>query len=216
MRIIVLLSLLFWSAVACSGGAGAASSSHPFYLGLNGGYGATTWKGLVPNVENQLIALNLSTPTSVQEGGGVFGGVIGFELGSSFAIEGNFLAYPDATVFFDEDSLFAFENDGHTELHTQTKTISLMAKIMLTVPRVEALRVYSSLGVGGIHRRDEINDVWLATPSFGAGFNYVFTEHIMGELVGNYMAGYGESELNPAKDFVPFLYAFYARIAYRV
>jgi len=216
MRNIVLSSVLLWPALACSGDAGQKlTHTHAFYVGANGGYGSTTWVGLVPEIENQNLVLTMSTPIEVQEGGGVWGGFAGVEFTPYFALEANYLAYPDATIFFDEDSFFAFENNDQTELNTKTQAISLMAKFMLTLPGT-TVRVYSSFGVGGIHRDDELNNVWIASPSFGIGLNYVFTPHVMGELVGNYMSGYGTSELNPAKDYVPFLYAAYARIAYRV
>jgi hypothetical protein len=215
MRNALLWCVLFWPVLACSGNAGStAPDSHAFYIGANGGYGSTTWIGLVPEMENENIVLSMSTPIDVREGGGVWGGFAGVELTPFFALEANYLSYPDATVVFDKDSFFAFENNDQTELNTKTQAISLMAKFMLTLPRTN-VRAYSSLGVGGIHRDDEINNIWIAAPSFGVGLNYVFTKHVMGELVGNYMSGYGTSELNPAKDYVPFLYAAYARIAYR-
>ena len=216
MRRVLLGCALLWPVLACSGDAGSdLPDSHAFYVGVNGGYGSTTWIGLVPEIENQNIVLSMSTPIEVREGGGVWGGFAGVELTPFFALEANYLSYPDATVVFDKDSFFSFENNEQTELNTKTQAISLMAKFMLTLPRTN-VRAYSSLGVGGIHRDDEINNVWIAAPSFGVGLNYVFTEHVMGELVGNYMSGYGTSELNPAKDYVPFLYAAYARVAYRV
>ena len=140
---------------------------------------------------------------------------MGFEFSQRWAVEVNYLAYPRATVFFDEGSLFAFENDGRTELGTSTETVSLMAKIMLPITNT-MLRVYSSVGIGWVHREDAINDVWLVSPSFGVGLNYPFSPHFMGELAANYMSGYGESELSPANNYVPFLYAAYFRLAYRV
>lgn len=217
MRIFLLLNALFWSCLASSGSAGSESniSAHAFYAGVNGGYGSTTWMGLVPNLENQSIALSMSTPIDVKEGGGVFGGFAGFEFTPFFGVEANYLVYPSATVFFDEASLFSFENNNQTELHTKTQAASLMAKFLVALPKTKA-RAYSSLGIGGVHRKDEINNTWIAAASFGVGLNYIFSEHVMGEVVGNYMSGNGESELNPAKDFTPFLYAAYARIAYRV
>ncbi len=216
MRNALLWCVLFWPVLACSGNAGPVlPDSHAFYVGVNGGYGSTTWIGLVPELENENMVLSMSTPIDVREGGGVWGGFAGVELTPFFALEANYLSYPDATVVFDKDSFFAFENNDQTELNTKTQAISLMAKFMLTLPRTN-VRAYSSLGVGGIHRDDEINNIWIAAPSFGVGLNYVFTKHVMGELAGNYMSGYGTSELNPAKDYVPFLYAAYARVAYRV
>ena len=216
MRFLWIGSILFWPVLACSGNAvSELPESHAFYVGVNGGYGSTTWVGLVPEIENQNMVLTMSTPVDVQEGGGIWGGFAGVEFTPFFALEANYLSFPDATVYFDENSFFSFENDQRTELNTKTQAVSFMAKFMITLPRTK-VRAYSSFGVGGIHRNDEINNTWIAAPSFGVGLNYVFSEHVMGELVGNYISGYGTSELNPAKDYVPFLYAAYARIAYRV
>ena len=187
---------------------------YPIYAGVTGGYGSTTWQGLVPSVGNQNMALSISTPTLVQEGGGVWGLFAGYEFTPYFAIEANYMHYPDARIVFDPDSLFSFDNDGHTVLITHTDTGSLMGKVMLIIPRT-TLRLYSSAGVARIERTDEINKNWRFSPTFGVGVNYNFTPRIMGEFGSNYTAGYGESELNPAKDFVPFLYSVFLRIGLR-
>lgn len=212
MSIFKRLSILFFLLFIFSA---HAEPLTPLYLGANGGFGSTTWKGLVPTTDHRNVALNISAPTNVQEGGGVWGGVLGFEFWPAFAIEANYLVYPRAEVFFAEDSLFAFENDGTIQLSSDTETVSLMGKILLTLPRTK-LRAYSSIGVGWIHRKDWLTDLWLVTPSFGAGFNYPIHSHWMTELAVNYMSGYGESELNPARSYIPFLYAVYFRLAYRV
>jgi hypothetical protein len=213
MRIVLFFTVSLWSILAYPGE--AVVDRHPLYVGVNGGYGSTTWKGLVPTIDNQSLALKISTPTDVREGGGVGGGVLGFEFTPFFGIEANYLVYPKAEVFFDESSLFSFENDGQIQFSTSTQTVSLMAKFMLPIPNT-VVRAYSSIGVGWIHRKDTINNIWFSAPSFGAGLNYPLAEHLMTELAANYMSGYGESELNPANDFVPFLYAVYFRLAYRV
>ena len=215
MQIIVIFLVSFWSILAYSGASKDAFDPHPLYVGLNSGYGSTTWQGLVPSHDKQSIVLNISTPTDVHEGGFVWGGFAGFEFSPFIAVEANYLVYPRAKIFFHETSLFSFENEGQVQLNTQTETASLMAKVMFTIPQT-TLRAYSSVGIGWVHRADHINDAWLVTPSFGAGFNYPLAEHLMTEIAANYMAGYGESELSPANDFIPFLYAIYFRFAYRI
>ena len=99
-------------------------------------------------------------------------------------------------------------------LSTHTESLSLLAKIMLTVPNT-TIRVYSGAGIADVHRYDEINDSWRLTPMFGVGVNYNFTPHIMTELGINYTAGYAESELNPSQDYFPFLYSAFFVIGYR-
>ena len=61
-----------------------------------------------------------------------------------------------------------------------------------------------------------MNDTRRDSVTFGVGFVYNISEHIMTELGVNYTAGYGESELNPAQDYVPFLYSGFLKLAYRV
>ena len=192
---------------------GESKFLHPFYVGATGGYGSTTWAGLVPSEENQNLAISLSTPIKVNEGGGVWGFFGGYEWTPYFALEASYMRYPKATVTFDSVSLFSFSNDGLTHFATRTETVSAMGKVMLLVPNTE-LRVYSSLGVAGVHRDDMLASDWRPSPTFGVGFNYHLTEHLMGELGANYTAGYGESQLNPTEVYFPFLYAAFLRLAY--
>ena len=191
------------------------SSAHPFYVGVDGGYGSTTWNGLVPAPANMNLGMMTSTPLEVSEGGAVWGFFTGYEFSSHFALEANYMRYPKATIFFDKESIFAFENDNILELHSDTDTISLMAKVMLDIPHTR-LRGYSSFGIAEIHRWDDMNDTRRDSVTFGVGFVYNISEHIMTELGVNYTAGYGESELNPAQDYVPFLYSGFLKLAYRV
>ena len=187
---------------------------HPFYIGVTGGYGSTTWDGLVPSGSNRGTAMLLSTPVNVHEGGGTWGVFVGYEFIPFFALEASYNKYPNAKIFFDPMSLVAFENNGMTELNTSTDSVSVMGKIMLIIPHTD-IRAYSSAGIARVHREDPLKESWRLSPSFGVGFNYNFTDHIMGELGANYTGGYGESEINPAEDFVPFLYSVFLRVAYR-
>lgn len=188
--------------------------THPFYAGVAGGFGSTTWEGLVPAVNNQSAALSLSTPTGATEGGGVWGFLAGYEFTRYFAIEANYLHFPNARISFNPISLFSFLNNGMTEFITQTETINLMGKIMLALPNSSA-RIFSSAGAAGIHREDALYDHWHASPTFGVGLNYDISPHFMGEIAGNYTAGYGEAQLNPTDVYFPFLYSVTVRLAYR-
>jgi hypothetical protein len=187
---------------------------YPSYVGIEGGYARTTWAGLVPSKTDQNAALIMSTPTSVTEGGGAFGIFAGYELIPYFALEANYMRYPDANVSFDPNSIFSFLHDDCTKLTTHTETVAIMAKLMLVIPTTN-IRVYSSFGAANIHRWDMISDKWRITPTFGVGFNYHFTSHLMSDMRGNYTAGYGQSELNPANNYIPFLYSITLGLAYR-
>ncbi len=217
MRILTVFAVFFCSSAIFAQEAPQSSAAykHPLYLGATAGYGSTTWQGLVPSKSNQNEAISISTPISVTEGGAIWGGFAGYELSPYFAVEAHYVRYPNATISFDEFSLFAFDNEGIMDLHTHTSTISVLAKVMLFIPRT-TVRLFSSAGVAEIHRWDDMTENRRTSPTFGFGLNYNFSEHIMGELGANYTAGYGESELNPAKDYVPFLYSGFARLAYRI
>jgi hypothetical protein len=208
------LFLLFFIVPVAECGPVANPVLHPFYVGITGGYGSTTWNQLAPSQQNASLALSLSTPTSAKEGGGIWGFFAGYELIPNFAIEASYTRYPIATVYFDSSSLFTFDYNGRTEFSTKTDTTSLLVKFMLMIPHT-SVRAFSSAGVAGIHRSDVITDCWRVSPAFELGFNYNINEHLMLEIGANYTGGYGESELNPAEDYVPFLYSGFLRLGYR-
>lgn len=186
---------------------------YPFYAGLLGGYGSTTWGELVPQDQNA--AMSLSTPISASEGGSIWGLFAGYEFIPQFGVEATYVHYQAARLYFDPMSLFSYNYNGMTELTTRTESITLMGKIMLIIPHC-TIRAFSSAGIGAVHRYDEIKNIWRARPTFGAGFNYNITAHWMTEIGVNYVAGYGVPELNPTKDYVPFLYSAFFKVAYRV
>lgn len=184
------------------------------YAGGVGGIGFTTWRGLVPSEENRNDAMSISTPILAREGGPVWGIFGGYEFTPYFAIEANYMKFPEAVVTFDDDSLFAFEHDGLTKLRSNTQTGSLMAKIMLLIPE-SPFRLYSAAGIAGVWRDDEINVAHRVSPSFSFGVTLNVSKRLMFEIGSNYTAGYGESEINPANDFIPFVYSFYGKAAFR-
>lgn len=184
------------------------------YVGFQGGAGSTTWQGLVPAYNNQNGALIVSTPTHVNEGGGVWGFYGGYELSPYFALEASYLNYPEATVFFDKDSLFAFDNNAKTALTTKAETVSIVGKFMLVIPHTY-IRAFSNAGVAVVQRKDEVYNAWTCSPTFGVGLNFNFTERVMGEVAFSYTAGYGESEISPVNSYIPFLYAVILKLGYR-
>jgi hypothetical protein len=211
--VFLLLSLFILSARA--GVPENEKFRYPFYAGLTGGYGSTTWFGLVPAANKASSALALSTPTFVSEGGGMWGFFAGYEFIPAFAIEANYNHYPTANVYFSTRSLYCFQHHGSTTFSSNTEDYTLSGKVMVIVPRT-TVRVYSSAGVAGVHRTDVLGNLWRTSPTFGIGINYNFTPRIMGEFGANYTGGYGESELTPAADYIPFLYSIFFRIAYRL
>jgi hypothetical protein len=207
-----LLSLIFFLPTICQANV-KRDFKHSFYVGALGGFGSTTWEGLVPSESNQNLAISMSTPINAHEGGQVWGFLAGYEINPYFALEANYMRYPSATIYFDSTSLFSFTNNGLTGFTTNTEALSLMGKVMLIVPNTK-MRVYSSAGIANVHRQDMIVDDWRLSPSFGVGINYPISEHLLGELGGNYTAGFGESQLNPTDTYFPFLYSLSVRLAY--
>ncbi len=213
--LLILFLQISICAIVCGRSTAATNSfQYPTYVGIAGGYGSTTWKGLVPNKENQNLAMSLSTPTEAIEGGGVWGLFAGYEFNPFFALEASYFQYPIAQVYFDNISIFSHSNHGLTSFTTQTEATTLTAKIMLIVPKTK-LRAYSSFGAANVRRKDFLFNNWHISPTFGFGFNYNFTAHIMGEFGGSYVAGYGEAQLNPTEVYVPFLISGFVRLAYR-
>lgn len=210
---ILVAAFLFLSSGCDAGSMETVQNRHPVYAGVLGGFGSTTWKGLVPDSKNQNMALMMSTPIEVREGGSVWGILAGYELSPYFAIETSYMRYPDAKIYFDSMSLFSFNNDGQREFKTETETVNLMGKIMLILPN-STIRVYSSAGIADVHRNDLLVNQWLMSPTFGAGINFHVSEHFMTELGANYTAGFGESQLEPTNTYIPFLYSVSLRLAY--
>lgn len=209
-----LFSLLLLSTAYCHAGT-EGKTRHPLYAGLIGGYGSTTWQGLVPAEKDKSLAMMMSTPETVDEGGFTWGFLAGYEFSPYFALEANYMRYPDSHVYYNtKESLFSFTHNGLGKFRSKTDSISLIAKIMMTIPKSN-FRIFSDAGVARLYRNDMLLDDSRITPTFGAGVNYDFTDHIMGEIAGNYTAGFGQSQLNPADGYFPFLYSVTARLAYR-
>lgn len=191
----------------------SAPERHPFYIGGIVGAGSTTWYGLVPTISNKNEAMSVATPLEVNEGGGVFGALLGYEFSPFFAIEANYLKYPSAYIIFDKFSIFALDHDGGNNFKSNTETIGVLGKIMVAVPKTH-IRFYSGAGVGGLHRKDILNDGWLATPMFNVGFIAPVLDRVTADIAANYTAGYGESQLKPTETYFPFLYSVTLRLAY--
>lgn len=187
---------------------------HPLYAGLTVGYGTTTWSGLVASDDDE-IAMAVSTPTGVNEGGTIGGAFVGYEIFSSFALELSYTHYANARIYFDEMSLITYDYGGITTFVTQTNNYSLVGKFMVPVPYTKGIRIFSSVGPSVTHRQDVVYNHWQLTPAFNFGFDIDVNEHLYAEIGANYTAGTAISEMNPAVDYIPFLYSGFGRLAWR-
>lgn len=212
--LVFMAGLCLCSTALCAPWTTQDKFKYRFYAGFGFGYGATTWGALVPLPAKQNEAISISTPKVVDEGGSMWGTFLGYEFLPWFALEAAYMHYPVAGVTFDQESIFSYDHDGKETFHTKTDTISLMAKVMFLIPQTE-FRLFSSFGPAFVFRNDLIKDDARFSPSFGAGINYNITPNLMTEFGGNYIAGFGESELDPCKDYFPFVYSIFFRIAVR-
>lgn len=188
--------------------------AYPLYLGVKGGIGSTTWQYLEPAKANEVEALMSFTPSKAHDlSSTVWGVYLGAELIPTFAIEAGYTHYPNTKLEFDP-YLAGTDDDPVPSFITHTDTVNLSGKLHVFIPHTD-VRVFSMVGVAGVHRRDFLKDDWFYSPTFDLGVTYNFTPHIMWELGFNYTAGYAESELSPAQDFYPFLYSGYLSLAYR-
>lgn len=187
--------------------------NRPLYAGVTFAYGATTWGYLISDDPNAAMAL--STPTKVDENGEEWGIIAGYEFLPTFALEVSYDHYPRAKVTFDSMSLFTFEHDGLTSFYTNTDSVSLMGKFMVLIPHNENFRAFASAGAAIIHREDILTDKNLLTAKFNIGGDFAINETLMVEFGIDYTAGNGVSELNPAEDFIPFLYSVFTRLIFR-
>jgi hypothetical protein len=206
------LTLASLISISCCAEESTAQQNYPWYVGAMGGYGTTTWANLVP--KNMSDAMMTSIPIRVAEGGSVWGFYGGYQFMPAFALELSYMQYPTADLYFDSSSLFSFDHDGRTKLRTHTSRIGLVGKFILAIPRTP-LKAYSSFGPAEVHRNDAVFDKWRLSPMFGVGLIYDVNPHMTTELATEYVAGYGQSELDPAEHFIPFLYSVFLRVAYR-
>lgn len=215
-RIVALIIAFFFHATAAATNTlEGVSWWHHFYVGLTSGYGSTTWNQITPSRNNQINAMLLSTPIHAEEGGFTVGALIGYEILPEFALELTYMRFPDATVFFSPLSLFTFDHNGMTQFTTRTDVFILVGKFMVKIPRTK-LHVFSSVGPALLHRFDIIENRYRASPAFTAGFNYPLSAHVTAEISFDYVAGYGESELDPVQDYMPFLYAGMFTVTYKL
>jgi hypothetical protein len=186
----------------------------PLYAGVTLGYGATTWGELVGDPDEAFM-MAISTPTSVNENGAMGGAFVGYEIFPAFALEFAYTHYANARMYFDEYSLVTYQYDGIRTLVTHTNNYALVGKFMVPVPHTKGVKIFSSVGPSVTHRQDSIYDHWQLTPTFNLGLDFDVTQHIMVEVGANYTAGTAISEMNPVKDYIPFLYSGFARLAWR-
>lgn len=227
IKILIAALLLLIVAPLCN--AVPANSSHykpnpfparwranPLYFGLELGYGSTDWSQLVARYSTvaEYNLLSVSAPVQAGDKGRTWGLFIGWEVQPHFAMELNFVHFPNTTIIFDPFSVYSLEH-GIVTMRSYTYAYSLLGKFMVQVANT-GIRGFASAGAALIHRHDALINTGHICPTFGVGMNYVFIYNLMLEVGFQYYAGYGKAVLRPAINYIPFLYSIHLKLAYRI
>ncbi len=190
--------------------------AHEFYFGVNFGYGNTDWSQLVaqPNDQIEYYLLSVSTPIKAGDQGPAWGIFTGWEVQPHFAMELNYVRFPNTKVTFDQYSVYATRYNV-VNLDSNTYTYSFIGKFMVQIART-GIRGFANAGGALVHRQDELVDAGRITPTFGVGLNYVLAQRVFLELGFQYYAGFGKATLTPAVNYTPFLYSVTAKLGYRI
>lgn len=188
-------------AVTCS----VPDNQHPFYIGAIAGYGNTNWQ--------EMISLDgvsaTSTPIDAGGSGLTLGAMAGYQITRYFAVEGNYMHFPESHITFAPNNVY-----GITSFDSETNEYAVLAKFMVPVGHTK-LKIFSEIGPSYVQRNDDMANKGHFGGGFGVGADYDFNARWFTELNLNYFTGFGESELKPAYDYVPFLYTLNLRVGYR-
>ncbi len=178
---------------------------HPAYVGVSLGYGNTNWQQMISQDE----ITSTSTPVTGKGSGVAAGIVAGYELSSHFAVEANYARFPTSHLTFELPNVYNIES-----LTSRTNAYNIVAKFMVPVgsPKFKA---FSEIGPAYVQRDDDMTNKGRIGGVFGVGVDYNINPRWLIELGFQYYTGYGESELKPVYDYIPFLYTLNMRLAYR-
>jgi len=185
-----------------------ARFSYPhFYLGGSIAYGQTTWAELTSND----FAVEVSAPKTAVDSGTTWGAFMGYQFDKNFAVETIYMRYPNTRMTFSDFSFYY----PLTAMVTRTQVYSLIAKFLFPISNGR-INAFMHAGIAFTHRNDVLANVTRVAPTFGVGFMCNASRRVITELGFEYYVGYGKAERRPVNDFIPFLFAVYFRIGYRL
>ena len=186
---------------------------NPIYVGLTLGWGATTWNALVGKGKDTQLKFYL--PVSVKDGDIAWGVFVGYEFTRLFALEYQYMHFPNSIIRFDPRRSVYSHKYHHSDFETKSSVYSLHAKFMVPIYHTP-IRAFASAGIAVLHRKDSLAYTKSGVGGdFGAGFNYNLNPHALVEIGFQFFTGKGITELEPVHDYIPFLYSFHLRFAYR-
>jgi opacity protein-like surface antigen len=190
----------------------AAEVASPFYVGAALGYASTDWSMLVTS---PLSVAAASAPIGADDKGISYGFLAGYHVNKHFALEANYFHLNDSTIHFRAWNDYWPLRGTATYMSSETSVYALDAKFFVPVTFVKKLSGYASVGLGTVHRQDELADTYRMGGVFGAGLDYALSSRISTELAFQYYTGFGSAKsVNPAYDYVPFVYQAYADVTY--
>ena len=213
--------------------------NNPFYFGGSLGYGNTNWSEITTTPyeypSNNEVAY--SAPISATSGVFASGAFMGYQFSPHFMVEADYTHFDTTQVGFQTTADYGggytntFDNYyGISSLNTETNAYSLLGKILVPFGSTKVY-VYADAGVTYVQRVDEsvvwdpqittttpfqLQDIGHFGPSFGFGLAYNITQHIFSEAAFQYTTGYGQANLLPAEDYIPFIYTLMFNLGIRV
>lgn len=186
-----------------------------FYLGGIIAYGETTW----PELEtwsgasaDESFLVNQSAPKSAVDFGSTWGGFLGYQFDTAFAVEVIYMRYPNSRITFIDDLTYYAPV---AEFVTHTQVYSLVGKFLYPLANAR-INAFLDAGVAFTNRSDVLEKVTRVAPTFGLGFMCNVSRRVITELGFEYYVGYGRSELRPVNNYIPFLFSVYFRLGYRL
>lgn len=191
-----------------------AQTASPFYMGAAVGYGSTDWSMLVTSPSSVAAA---SAPIGAKDKGLSYGFLAGYHITKNFAIEADYFHLRKSIIHFRAFSNYKPFNDKETFMPSKTSVYALDAKFFVPVSVISSrLKAYAQAGMGVVHRNDILADTYRIGGVFGAGFDYPLTQALTAELAFQYYTGFGNAKnVDPAYDYVPFVYQAYGALTYR-
>lgn len=200
------------------------------YGGVSLGYGSTDWSLITTKNTNSNLA-TMSTPIKADDKGLVWGFFLGYQITKHFGLEAYYSSYPETKLIFAEGNYY-FPGNKRNTAFSETSVYGVIARAILEMNN--KLSGFIDFGMAIIHRKDKtamcsntdtfgtcasadlkkVNAIRVS-PTFGAGVTYNITKKVISELGFQYTAGYGQSNMTPVFDYIPFLYSVYFRLGYR-
>ena len=169
----------------------------------------------------------------VGEGGHSWGVVIGYDLNRNFAIELQRMQFADSKIVLGPNSNYTDQNGNPVQdITSETDAYSLSGKFLVQVAHTH-VRAFAEIGAGMVERTDPLvnykfnsntgvsnytgasRTISCMTPYLASGLVYNITSHWLVESGFQYYTGFGESQVYPVANFIPFAWDAYGRLAYQ-